>query len=257
MSQIHSLMQTPQLVPWALTSDNLTDVWVEEAGQYPDSAPIDRLQAVLRSAHGIGTQLILTANPGGSGQHWLRSRYKLYPFPASPMVLRRKLPNGNVFSVAVIPSRIQDNRVLMRNDPQYIDRLYQVGSEKLVKAWLDGDWSAVEGAFFDCWDADRHVIEPFTIPDGWTRFRSGDWGSAKPFSIGWWTVVADDYQARPGLVLPRGAMVRYREWYGCKPDKPNTGIKLTAEEVGQGIMEREGAEFDEHGNMTHKRSHII
>jgi terminase large subunit-like protein len=45
---------------------NLTDAWVEEAGQYPQSAPIDRLFGVLRSAHGVPTQLILTANPDGN-----------------------------------------------------------------------------------------------------------------------------------------------------------------------------------------------
>lgn len=32
---------------------NVTDAWVEEAGQYPDPAPIDRLFGVLRSAVGV------------------------------------------------------------------------------------------------------------------------------------------------------------------------------------------------------------
>lgn len=38
--------------------------------------------------------------------------------------------------------------------------------------------------------------------------------------------------------MPRGALVRYREWYGWN-GKPNEGLKLTAEEVGQGILERD------------------
>lgn len=231
---------------------NLTDVWVEEAGQYPDPTPIDRLQGVLRSAHGVPTQLILTGNPGGAGQHWICSRYGLYPFPKGPAVINRKLPNGNTFPVAVIPSRIQDNKALLENDPHYIDRLYQVGSEKLVKAWLEGDWSAVEGAFFDCWDASKHVVEPFEVPEWWNRFRSADWGSAKPFSIGWWAVVSDDYVTPQRQLLPRGLILRYREWYGCKRETPNVGLKLTAEEVAQGILEREGAEFDGSGQMVRK-----
>ena len=41
---------------------NVTDAWVEEAGQFADSAPIDRLYGVLRSAEGVPVQLILTAN---------------------------------------------------------------------------------------------------------------------------------------------------------------------------------------------------
>ena len=46
---------------------NVTDAWVEEVGQYPEPGPIDRLFGVLRSAHGVPVQLILTGNPGGSG----------------------------------------------------------------------------------------------------------------------------------------------------------------------------------------------
>ncbi|MBA1156922.1 phage terminase large subunit [Microvirga mediterraneensis] len=220
---------------------NLTDAWVEEAGQYDSPDAIDRLFGVLRSAQGVPVQLILTANPGGPGQHWIRERYKLNPFPRGPKLVTRLLSNGNVHKMAVIPSRITDNKVMLASDPQYIDRLHLVGSAQLVKAWLDGDWTAIEGAFFGEWSEQRHVIEPFRIPDDWLRFRSMDWGSASPFSVGWWAVVGDDHRI-PGLqgTLPRGALVRYREWYGASG--PNKGLKLTAEEVGAGIKSREGGE---------------
>jgi hypothetical protein len=147
------------------------------------------------------------------------------------------LPNGDVHSVAVIPSRITDNKVLLASDPGYVGRLHLVGSDALVKAWLNGDWSAVEGAFFTEWSEAEHVIAPFALPDYWHRFRSGDWGSARPFSIGWWAVVSDDHRIDSGKVLPRGAMVRYREWYGASA--PNVGLKLPAEAVAQGIKARE------------------
>src|SRR6185436_19149824 len=39
--------------------------------------------------------------------------------------------------------------------------------------------------------------------------------------------------------IARGAIVRYREWYGMRPGEPNVGLKLTAEAVAQGIRERE------------------
>ena len=223
---------------------NVTDAWVEEAGQYADATPIDRLNGVLRSAQGVPTQLILTANPGGPGQFWLRERYRLLPLPTKPKVILRTLPNGKIHRVAVIPSRIFDNKVMLHADPGYINRLYLSGNEKLVKAWLEGDWGAVEGAFFDIWSDTVHVIEPFEIPEHWLRFRSGDWGSARPFSFGWWAVVSDPHRLDSGQTLPRGAMVRYREWYGVKslPSgelEPNHGLKLTAEEVGQGLWQRE------------------
>lgn len=220
---------------------NVTDAWVEEAGQYPDDKPIRRLFGVLRSSASVPTQLILTANPGGPGQHWLRSRYQLHPFPVAPLVLREDLDNGAQHAFAVIPSRITDNRILLESDPTYINRLHLVGSKELVRAWLEGDWSAIEGAFFDCWSESKHVIEPFAIPEHWLRFRSMDWGSARPFSVGWWAVASEETRAG-SVTLPRGCMVRYREWYGASG--PNIGLKMTAEEVAEGILAREKSDPD-------------
>jgi hypothetical protein len=220
---------------------NVTDAWVEEAGQFEGPAAIDRLFGVLRSAHAVPVQLVLTANPGGAGQHWIRARYGLHPFPLRPRFIAHKLPTGKTHLVAVIPSRIMDNKILIEQDPGYVDRLHLVGSAQLVKAWIDGDWSAIEGAFFDCW-SQKNVVEPFGIPKDWLRFRSGDWGSYSPFSFGWWAVVQDDYHSG-AMVLPRGALVRYREWYGSDdPANSGKGLKLDAERVAFGIVEREKAD---------------
>lgn len=223
---------------------NVTDAWIEEAGQFPDPGPIDRLFGVLRSATGVPVQMIVTANPGGAGQHWVAARYGLIPFPLHTMVLNKSLPNGSVHKIVVIPSRITDNKILLENDPAYIDRLHLVGSKALVRAWLEGDWTAIEGAFFDEWSAAKHVITPFEMPSSWARFRSMDWGSAAPFSVGWWTVVGDTTR-HDGRTLPRGCIVRYREWYGASA--PGKGLKLSAEEVADGIKFREAGEAIGHG----------
>lgn len=214
---------------------NVTDACVEEAGQYPDPAPIDRINGILRSSTGVPTQLILTGNPGGPGHTWLKGRY-IDPAPLGMKILVRKLPNGKEHRYVYIPSRLQNNRVLMTNDPEYINRLYLVGSEALVKAWLDGDWDVVEGAYFDCWSS-KVIVKPQTLPAHWTRFRSFDWGSAKPFSVGWWAVSDGELPQ-----FSKGALIRYREWYGAS--EPNKGLKLTAEQVGAGILEREAEKID-------------
>ena len=62
-------------------------------------------------------------------------------------VLTRDLPNGAKHKFVFIPSRLQNNLILMRNDPGYINRLYLVGSDALVRAWLEGDWSVIAGVF--------------------------------------------------------------------------------------------------------------
>jgi hypothetical protein len=60
--------------------------------------------------------------------------------------------------------------------------------------------------------------------------------------VGWWAIVSDDHhvpraEGGPDRLLPRGALVRYREWYGAA--SPNVGLKMTAEAVGAGIAQRE------------------
>jgi hypothetical protein len=219
---------------------NVTDVWIEEAGQYPTPDPINRMFGVLRSAHGVPTQLVLTGNPGGPGQSWIAARYQLIPFPLTPKVHERSLPNGKQHPVAVIPARINDNVILMTRDPNYIDRLQLVGGPKLIKAWIEGDWSAVEGAFFEMWSERAHVLRPVPLPPEWGRYRAMDWGSASPFCILWVAVVQDAWKHPDGKTLPRGALVVYREWYGSTdPAAGGKGLKLTNQEIGLGIVKRE------------------
>ena len=176
----------------------------------------------------------------GPGHQWIKARY-IDPAPLGNRIIRDPLTGlERVF----IPSKVDNNQHI--DVEAYKQRLRASGSQELVRAWLDGDWSVTMGAFFDCWEAKRHVVAPFAIPEDWMRFRSMDWGSASPFSVGWWAIVQDDYRCASG-VLPRGCMVRYREWYGMRPGEPNVGLKLHAEEVGKGIAEREQGESIAYG----------
>lgn len=211
---------------------SLTRVYVEELTQYAASGPIFKLFACLRSPHGIRCQFRATCNPGGPGHHWV----KQWAIDIGPYVPFQD-PDNELVRV-FIPSRLADNPKLLENDPGYINKLRASGSAQLVRAWLEGDWNVIEGAFFAEFQTSRHVIPWFNIPDYWTRFRSMDWGSAKPFSVGWWTVVQDE-MLHAGRVLPRGAICRYREWYGMLPGQPNVGLKLDAEKVAKGIVSRE------------------
>lgn len=217
-----------------------TRVYVEELTQFRTPGPVDKLKATLRSAAGVPTGFRATCNPGGPGHTWVKARY-IDPGPFK--IVRENFENqftGAIVELArvFIPAKLSDNPLLLENDPLYVAKLQQSGSEQLVKAWLDGDWNIVEGAFFDRWSQARNVVKPFEIPKDWLRIRSMDWGSAKPFSVGWWAVAGDDHRLVDGRVIPRGALVRYREWYGST-GKPNEGLKLTAEQVGKGVKDRE------------------
>jgi hypothetical protein len=222
----------------AYQGHSYTRVYIEEAGTFPSYKPVAKLMATLRSGAGVPVGMRLTGNPGGPGHQWVKARY-IDPNPAGFEVIKDERTG---LERVYIPSRVGDNRYL---GSDYVQRLKAVGSEALVKAWLDGDWSVIDGAFFSEWSYEQHVIRPVELPAEWLRFRSADWGSAAPFSIGWWAVVGDDHTLADGRTLPRGALVRYREWYGASA--PNTGLKLTAEEVAKGIKAKEAGDVITYG----------
>lgn len=196
-------------------------------------------------------RIISGANPGGIGHQFVKMTFidnrlplDIYEAPPSEGGMKRQF----------IPARLEDNPSMNDNDPGYENRLMGLGSEGLVRAMRYGDWDIVDGAFFDNFRKDRHVIKPFAIPEHWMRFRAGDWGSAKPFAFGWYAVASEDYICSPGVAIPRGALVKYREWYGCKTDAhgqfiPDTGLKMTAEAVGRGVKERDNGELIAYGTL--------
>ncbi len=210
---------------------SFTRVYIEEIGNFPDPKPVKKLMATLRSAHGVPCRFRCTANPGGPGHQHVKARY-IDPAPKGYQVITD--PDTGLQRV-YIPAKIIDNPALLNNDPTYVARLRSVGSDQLVRAWLEGDWDIVEGAFFDNWNASQHVIRPVALPEHWTRFRALDWGSARPFSVGWYAVSDGSLAA-----FPSRAIIHYREWYGMRDNQPNTGLKLDVEAVAAGILERDG-----------------
>ncbi|MBA3812266.1 MAG: hypothetical protein H0X27_11615, partial [Caulobacteraceae bacterium] len=142
-------------------------VYVEELTQFPSPVPVDKLKATLRSAGGAPCGFRATCNPGGPGHNWVKARY----IDAGPYQFIEEDGLTRVF----IPAKLADNPKLDQVDPGYRARLRQSGSAELVRAWLEGDWSVVEGAFFDRW-SNRNIVKPFTFPDWWARIRAFDWG---------------------------------------------------------------------------------
>lgn len=220
---------------------NYTRIYVEEATNFPFPEPIMKLKATLRSAAGVPCGIRLTGNPGGPGHHWVKQRY-ITPNPKGYEVIKTEEDiyiGGEKVHIALervfIPSKLTDNKLLLQNDPAYILKLRETGSEALVRAWLDGNWDGVDGTFFSEFSETRHVIRgDFRFPRHWTVFRALDWGSASPFSVGWYCVSDGTLSSE----YPRGAIIKFREWYGYN-GKPNVGLKLSANLVAQGILNRE------------------
>jgi len=218
-----------------------TRVYVEEIGNFPSATPIMKLMATLRSGAGVPCGFRATGNPGGAGHQWVKARY-IDPAPRGWQRIESRFTNPFTGETVVrervyIPSRLDDNRYL---GGDYVANLHMSGSAELVRAWLEGDWSVIAGAFFPEFGP-QHIVKPMALPDHWTRFRSADWGSARPFSVGWWAISDGSLDA-----FPRGAIIRHREWYGWNGN-PNEGLRLTAEDVGVGIAQREDGEKISYG----------
>jgi hypothetical protein len=213
--------------------------WIgfDEITHWASDGAYKKLSACLRWAEAdVPTKRIrCSGNPGGAGHHWVKARFIDHaPLGHKP----RRDPHTEAW-IMFIPSKVTDNKILLRNDPSYIANLRGVGSPQLVRAWLDGDWSVITGAFFTEFE-EVHIKRPVILPAHWTRFRAFDWGSAKPFSVGWYAVSDGTLKQ-----FPKGALIKYREWYGCS--EPNVGLKKTVEEVGDGIKLREIGETITYG----------
>ncbi len=180
----------------------------------------------IRGVNDYPKQMKCTTNPGNIGHAFIKKRFITGFEPDK--IYENEIGNTHVF----IQSKVYDNPFLMKQDPAYIKRLKEL-PEAERKALLDGDWDIFEGQAFTEWrnapDNGRtytHVIRPFEIPDSWPRYRSFDFGYAKPFSVGWWAVDQD------------GRVYRYRELYGCSGEE-NEGVRLTPKEIAARIKEIE------------------
>ena len=169
----------------------------------------------LRGANSFPKQIKSSTNPGSVGHGWVKARF-IDPAPANTVITTAQGTRR------FIPSKVQDNRFLMENDPEYIERLKNL-SENEQKALLYGSWDVFEGQYFTEWDREKHVIEPFTVPEDWRRFRSMDWGFNDPCCVLWYAVGPD------------GTLYVYREMYVRQVMSPDLADRVKELSEGEKI----------------------
>lgn len=138
---------------------------------------------------GITPRIRSTANAIGVGLKWVRNRF-IHKNPVGlvkyflPPKDIEKDPRGQevkqgtpkALNRMIIHGKIDDNKILLMNDPEYISRIYAMG-EKYVKALLQDDWFAFEGQAFDKLSRKIHLVQPFDIPKHWKRIAGLDYGN--------------------------------------------------------------------------------
>jgi len=129
-----------------------------------------------------------TSNPGGPGHAWVKGRFMepngVRVPPMTP--IREVMPSGREWFRVFIPSRMQDNKILMDNDPSYLDRVQQISDPELRRAYLQGDWDIFQGAMFSQFNRAVHVIPHHEPPRGVPMWRSCDWGRTRPYAVHWY-----------------------------------------------------------------------
>lgn len=215
----------------------------EELCNWPDDVGYKRMMSCCRSSNpDVPRKLRSTTNPYGPGHNWVKMRFRL-PDTNIP-VLDSKDEEGKLEPPRIaIYGSIRENKILLNADPEYIDKIRASARNKAeLLAWLYGSWDIVAGGMFDdVWEPRVHSIRPFDIPHNWRIDRSFDWGSSRPFSVGWWAESdGSDVQLKDGTWMSTvpGDLFRINEWYGWS-GKPNEGLKMLATDVAKGIVERE------------------
>lgn len=211
-------------------------LFFDEATQLSENQ-MKKIAACVRGVNKFPKRIYYTCNPGGQGHGYIKRIFidRIYEEGEDPE------------EYSFIKSLLTDNKILMREQPDYIKQLEAL-PPKLRQAWLEGRWDVFQGAFFEefratpdpqkCYEAGvtveealeehrwTHVIKPFEIPKTWKIYRSYDWGYGKPFSCGWWAV---DYE---------GVAYRILELYGCT-GTPNEGLRWSNKVMFDKIAEIE------------------
>ena len=192
--------------------------WIgfDELTQWATPYAWNYMRSRLRStALDLPVYMRATTNPGGPGHSWVKKMF-IDPSPYNIAFKATDIETGEVlkypaghakegkalFKRRFIPARLKDNPYLSETG-DYEAMLLSL-PEQQRKQLLDGDWDIKEGAAFTEFNRFIHVIEPFTIPNNWVKFRACDYGYGSYSGVLWFAVSPDEQ------------LIVYRELYVSK-----------------------------------------
>jgi hypothetical protein len=180
-----------------LTGQSITRLFWDEITFEPDVNVYEKIYSSIRSTHkDLRAQILLACNPEGPGLAWIKERFvratdktgRVYP-PGEVMHIPVYNPitkTSQTVTRIFLHWRLNQNKILLENDPMYVARLASITNESLRKAYLFGDFDAAGGKFFafrrkpqegepenacHVYDAEKVQIQPW-----WPRLIGLDWG---------------------------------------------------------------------------------
>ena len=227
---------------------SFSHIAVDEAGQYASPALVDRLRSSLRAPAGVPLRFMLLANPGGPGHHWIARRYA----QQTPWLPYTCEATGAEF--VTIPSTYRDNPFI--DQERYRKNLLAscATDPELAKAWLEGDWSVLRGAYFSSViDEHRVMVEPWSAlprppgrnpnsmqlhqrsgPDGWDFYLAHDFGVSAP-SVTYLCAYSPGAEGPDGFFYPRDSIVLVDEEALVHPEDDTQGLGLTVPDQAERI----------------------
>jgi hypothetical protein len=188
-----------------------------------------------------------TSNPGGPGHQWVKKTF-IDPSEHNKSYWATDIDSGEVitwpkghskegqplFKRKFIPATLFDNPYLS-DDGLYEANLLSL-PEHQRRQLLEGDWDVNEGAAFPEFNRKIHVVEPYDIPNSWTKFRACDYGYGSYTGVIWIAIT------------PAEQLVVYRELYVTK---------VTATDLADMVLEADGEDNIRYGvldsSLWHKR----
>ena len=174
-----------------------------------------------------------TTNPGGVGHHWVKKMF-IDPAPYGKAFDATDIETGEIlkypaghpksgkylFKRRFIPARLSDNPYLSESGA-YEAMLLSL-PEQQRRQLLEGDWDIKEGAAFTEFDRTVHVIDPYSIPNNWVKFRACDYGYGSYSGVIWFAV------------SPAEQLIVYRELYVSKVLATDLADMILEAEAGDG-----------------------
>lgn len=197
----------------------------------------------------IPLKIFSTCNPSGPGRNWVKRRFIDCCSVGSIYKKEIKVYDPKVQKEVMVPitqiaifGSFKENIYL---PAEYIAQLMEdtKNNPHLYKAWIEGSWDGTSGGIVDdLWKNEVHVKPRFRIPSNWHTKRCFDWGSSSPFAVVWIAESnGEDVVMEDGNIFSsqRGSYIVFNEWYGGDDFTTNIGLKMSAKDIAEGIIEIE------------------
>jgi hypothetical protein len=213
--------------------------WIgfDELTQWSTPYAWDYMRSRLRSAASkeLGLYMRSTTNPGGNGHSWVKKMF-IDPSPSKKAFWATNIETAETITFPVghtrqgeplfkrrfIPASLFDNPYLSEGG-DYEAMLLSL-PENQRRQLLEGNWDVSDGAAFPEFNRKIHVVDPFPIPNNWTKFRACDYGYGSYTGVVWLAV------------SPAEQLIVYRELYCSKVTATDLADMVMQAEVDDGTI---------------------